>query len=162
VYRQTIASSVQAQSVTVVNDKRTVANQGSLDGFVEYNYKRNVYRNTTGWDTMYTIEPPNEGGAGFIEVTLSGQDFGVTRFTKRIRRSFLKNNSTVGGAITIATSGTDENIGSTTYVGLQVIDGGSGKIQVQVAMLTGGTTVWGDIEVNVSGRVQKFSIGAGI
>ena len=162
IHRQTVCSSVQDINLTLVNDKRGIANQGSLDGFVNYNYKRTVYTNTTGWKTLFTIEPPDQGGAGFVDVTLSGQDFGVGWFTKKIRRSFLKNNSTVGGAISVATVGTDESAGSTTYVGLQVVDGGSGKLLVQVAMLAGGATVWGDIEVNTSGRVQKFSYGAGV
>lgn len=173
--RQTVVATTQDQNVTVINDRRRVATNGSLDGFVDYRYKRNVYINTAGWKTLYTIEPPDEGGSGFVDVVLAGQDYmtggGGPWFVQKIRRSYLKT-SGAGSAITIATVGTDEIVSanSTTAVngygpanvGLRVVDGGSGKMLVQVAMNSPSATVWGDIEVNVAGRVQKFSIGAGI
>lgn len=154
----------RADSLTVVKDTRKRANAGSpsLNGQATYEYTRHVYSNSTTWVDLFTFEPPDEGGAGIIELTLSGHDFGVTRFAKKLRRSFLKNNGTVGGAVTIATLGTDENIGTTTYVETQVVDAGSGKVKIQARMATGGTTVWGRATVKVTGDVQKFSLGAGI
>lgn len=163
VQRQVIVNNNTTQNITLVHDKRTRSSAHSLDGKIEYNYKRGVYTNTTGWKTMYTIEPSQEGSAGIVEATLTGNDFGVGYFAKKIRRGFRRPNTATGvNTVTLTTLGTDESIGdATSYVGLQIVDGGAGKILVQVAMLEGGATVWGDLEVNVQGQVQKFSLGTG-
>ena len=173
--RQTIVQTVSnghLQNVTVIKDNRALGTGGALDGVIDYNYKRNVYVDTTvsgigvdNWVTIFTVEPPDLGGAGFIDAVFSGRESGnvtITHFTKRISRSYFKNNATVGGAVTIATVGTDQSAGTTNHTGLQVVDGGAGKVEVQVAMLTGGTLVRGELEINVSGRVKQFSLGEGI
>lgn len=175
VYRQTVVQTIQDHSVTIVRDRRRLATNGSLDGYVEYRYRRNVYTDATGWKTMYTIEAPDTGGAGVIDVTFAGEEqaSGVPGyqnkvFIKKIRRTYTRHVNT-SSTVTIATVGTDEsatNNGSvindpTAYTGLQVVDGGAGKILVQVALLTSGSKLRGEIEVNVSGRVQKFSLGVG-
>lgn len=169
--RQNVTQSLSNNSsVTIIKDERSMGTPVPLEGSIEYNYKRNVFINAdvvgsaTGdfWVTKFTIEPHVFGGAGYIDLTFAGHDWDVTYFAKRIRRSFLKNNNTTGGAISIDTVGTDEAVGSTTYVGLRVIDAGSGKIAVQTGMLDGGIAVRGVVEIDVSGRVQKFSLGEGL
>jgi len=170
IYRQTVINSVSQPSYTVIKDNRVIGTIGSQDGFVEYRYKRNMYTNTSGWKTMFTIEPPNSGGGGMIEVNVTGADSiaggGSPFFARRIRRGFIKAGTT-GGAITVTTLGTDELVSTTGVLGdanfgLRVVDGGSGKLLVQVEKLAHSNTLWGAIEVNLSGHIQKFSIGAGI
>jgi hypothetical protein len=169
--RQTVAQSSQKQNVTIVEDNRVLGTPAYLDGIVEYRYGRNVFVDSAVsgvgvgvWVTYFTIEPPSQGGCGFVDVTFSGQEQGTggtKHFTRRISRSYVKNNNTVGGAITVATTGADEVFGSTVHTDLRVVDTGSGELAVQVQMLTGGTMIRGHIETNVTGRVQKFSLGEG-
>lgn len=169
--RQTVAQSSQKQNVTIVEDNRLLGTPAFLDGIVEYRYGRNVFVDTAlsgvgvgVWVTYFTIEPPSQGGCGFVDVTFSGQEQGTggtKHFTRRISRSYVKNNNTVGGAITVATADTDQLFGSTVHTDLRVVDAGSGKLAVQVQMLTGGTMIRGHIETNVTGRVQRFSLGEG-
>lgn len=172
IYRQTVVQTSATQNYTLVSDKRDMAWSCSLDGYVEYKYRRNVHAVTLNeWLTMFTIEPAHEGGSGFIDVTLSGQDAinagGGPYFSKKIRRSFVKDYAT-GSAITVATVGTDELVSTTGVhgtadVGVQVVDGGSGKMLVQVARTASGSDeLKGEIEVEVWGRIQKFSYGTGV
>lgn len=169
IHRQTVTSTVQNINLTLVNDKRGIANQGSLDGFVTYNYKRNVLIDSAGWKTLYTIEP-TAGGGGFIDVTYSGQTYryGVNFWlAKHIRRGFARKPSP--DTIIVEAAGVADELTSTlgNYedegdVELRVVDGGSGKLVVQMQLRDGNPTTWGDLEVNVTGRVRKFSIGAGV
>jgi hypothetical protein len=157
--------------LTIVHDQRGLGTPVVLDGVVEYRYGRNVFVDTAvsgigvgNWVTLFTVEPPNQGGGGFLDVVFSGQEQGTggtKHFTRRISRSYVKNNNTVGGAITVATTGADEVFGSTVHTDLRVVDAGSGELAVQVQMLTGGTMVRGHIELTATGRVQRFSLGEG-
>jgi hypothetical protein len=169
--RQTVVQQSQNQNVTIVHDQRALGTPIFLDGVVEYRYGRNVFVDTAvsgigvgTWVTLFTVEPPNQGGGGFLDVVFSGQEQGTggtKHFTRRISRSYVKNNNTVGGAITVATTGADEVFGSTVHTDLRVVDAGSGELAVQVQMLTGGTMVRGHIELTATGRVQRFSLGEG-
>ena len=173
VERQNFSQNFPTQTVTIIDDLRTLGTNRILDGFTDHRYNRNVAQvapaDSDVWVTQFTIEPPSQGGAGIIDVQFSGQEqassvpgYQNQYFTRRISRSFVKNNTTVGGAITVATVGTDATAGTTNYFDMRVVDAGSGKLAVQTKLLPDGSQVRGEIECNATGRIRKYSFGVGV